>query len=270
MLTFNDLLTIGGVDPARVLLLRHRVEGLDVLDVWRADRPRVEAYQSRQLAGAFDGHGFVACLLPRPTGNEIFGGLYTVGTSKPVEVGSADALTGEPVREGRPEVIYDLQVVPQFAGYEDRLVIEWFPRGKHPGWKQRADRNQKRVVEIAAQQEQPFPGWLAFASPVDDLPLLPSTWREVLRSTSGVYLLTDRTGRHYVGSAKGGNGFLGRWDAYRDSRTGGNIGLAEATGPYTVTVLQTFDPATPDQTVEAIESLWKQKLGARQVGYNRN
>jgi hypothetical protein len=35
-------------------------------------------------------------------------------------------------------------------------------------------------------------------------------------------------------------------------------------------VLQTFDPGTSDQTVERVESLWKDKLRARLVGYNRN
>jgi hypothetical protein len=85
-----------------------------------------------------------------------------------------------------------------------------------------------------------------------------------------VYLLTDATGKHYVGSAKGGDGFLGRWDAYHHGRSGGNVGLAGAVGPFTVSVLQTFDPSTPDQTIERVESLWKGKLGARLVGLNRN
>jgi hypothetical protein len=144
------------------------------------------------------------------------------------------------------------------------------PGGKHPGWWQWAHKNPKPVAELATQQERPFPSWLEFISPVDELDLLPRTWREVLRSTSGVYLLTDSAGRHYVGSAKGGEGFLGRWDAYRGGRFGGNVGLKGAAGPFTVSVLQTFDAGTSEQTIERVESLWKDKLGARLVGYNRN
>ena len=53
---------------------------------------------------------------------------------------------------------------------------------------------------------------------MDDLDGLPRTWQEVLRSTSGVYLLTDATGKHYVGSAKGGDGFLGRCRSARGQR----------------------------------------------------
>ena len=75
---------------------------------------------------------------------------------------------------------------------------------------------------------------------------------------------------HYVGSAKGGDGLLGRWQAYRGGRSGGNLGLTGATGPYTVSVLQTVDPSMSDETIERIESLWKNKLGAREVGHNLN
>jgi hypothetical protein len=92
----------------------------------------------------------------------------------------------------------------------------------------------------------------------------------VLRSTSGIYLLTDAAGRHYVGSAKGGDGFLGRWTAYRKGKAGGNLGLKGAIAPFSVSVLQTFDPGTSEHTIERIESLWKDKLGARLVGYNLN
>lgn len=268
-ITFNDLLLIGGVDPARTILLRHRVGRLDVLGIWRADRERLERYQSRQRPGCFDGADYVAVFLVSHDGRETFGGLYRVGESTPVEVGTVDPLTAE-VAEN-PVVTYDLQVVPAFAYLEDRLVIRWYRGKAHPGWKQWAARNPKPVIEIATQQEKPFPGWLAFTCAVDDLDDLPRTWREVLRSTSGVYLLTDAVGRHYVGSAKGGDGFLGRWEQYRGSRSGGNVGLAaDAVGPFSATVLQTFDLSTSDQTVEMVESQWKNKLGARLIGLNRN
>ena len=110
-----------------------------------------------------------------------------------------------------------------------------------------------------------------FAHPVDELDLLPRSWREVLRSTCGVYLLTDEEGQQYVGSAKGAEGFLGRWQSYREGRAGGNLGLAShAVGRFRVTVLRTFDPSTPDITIEAEESAWKTKLSTRERGLNRN
>ncbi len=268
MLTFNDLLSAGGVDPSRVKLLRHTVKGMQVLELWRADRALVEDYQRRQRVGFFDDVTHAACFLVSRAGDAVFGGLYRVDGWTSAAPDDRDTLTSEPHDGSR--AIFDLTPEPGFAQYEDRLVVQWFLAGKHPGWWQWAHKNPKPVVEIATQQEEPFPGWLEFSSPVDDLDRLPRTWREVLRSTSGVYLLTDAAGKHYVGSAKGGDGFLGRWDAYRGGRSGGNVGLIGASGPFTVSVLQTFDPGASEQTVERVESLWKDKLSARFVGYNRN
>jgi hypothetical protein len=35
-------------------------------------------------------------------------------------------------------------------------------------------------------------------------------------------------------------------------------------------VLETVDPAMSDETIERIESQWKNKLGAREIGHNLN
>lgn len=58
------------------------------------------------------------------------------------------------------------------------------------------------------------------------------------------------------------------WACFPFRGAGGNIGLMGAIGPFTVSVLQTFDPGISEQTIERSESLWKDKLGARLVGYN--
>lgn len=249
-------------------MLRHKVAGKQILELWRSDRALVEAYQARQRSDFFDGVSHAACFLVSRGGQTVFGGLYRVDGAEPIAPGEPDPITLEP-SDGIGSK-FDLKVDPTFAAYEDRLVIDWFLAGKHPGWWQWAGRRPKPIAEIATQQEQPFPPWLEFRSPIDELDLLPRPWREVLRSTSGVYLLTDATGKHYVGSAKGGDGFLGRWDGYKGGRSGGNIGLTGALRPLTVSVLQTFDPGTSQQTIERVESLWKDKLGARLIGYNRN
>lgn len=268
MITFNDVLREGGVDPAKVKMLRHTVRGQQILEVWRADRALVEGYQCRQKPTFFDGVTHAACFLVSRAGETVFGGLYRVEGWVMAPPNEPRPLTGDP-NVGQV-AIHQLAPEPAFAPYEDRLVVRWFLAGKHPGWWQWAHKNAKPVAEIATQQERPFPSWLEFRCPVDDLDGLPRTWQEVLRSTSGIYLLTDATGKHYVGSAKGGDGFLGRWAAYRKGKAGGNLGLKGAIGPFSVSVLQTFDPSTSGQTIERVESLWKDKLGARLVGYNLN
>lgn len=189
MITFNDVLREGGVDPAKVKLLRHTVRGKQIHEIWRSDRGLVEAYQSRQKSMFFDGVDHAACFVVSRGGTTVFGGLYRVEGSTPALPDDLDPLTGDPHNGHR--VIYDLVPEPAFEQYEDRLVVQWFLAGKHPGWWQWAHKNPKPIAEIATQQERPFPGWLEFRSPVDELDGLPRTWREVLRSTSGVYLLTD-------------------------------------------------------------------------------
>jgi hypothetical protein len=273
VITFNDILRAGGIEPdvTRVKLLRHieTRNRIDVHDVWRNQRELFEAWQSRQWDVFFDGVGYVASFVVSRAGETVFVGLYAVGDGwNKVAVGTPDPLTGMPA-DSRV-VQHQLTRLPDFDMYADRLVVQWFRAGKAPGWWQWAHRNPKQVLEIATQQEAPFPGWLAFEHPVDELDHLPSGWRQTLRSTSGIYLLTDAKGIHYVGSAKGGDGLLGRWHAYRGGRSGGNLSLKGATGPYTVSVLQTVDPATSDETIERIESLWKKKLGAREIGHNLN
>ena len=266
MITFNDVLRDGGVDPAKVKMLRHTVRGKQILEIWRSDRALAEAYQRRQKAAFFKGVSHAACFLVSRTGATVFGGLYTVGGWGLAPPDDVDPITGH-ANDGT-RAIHDLTPEDAFKDYEDRLVVQWFLGGNHPSWVQWAHKNPKPISEIAQQHDAPFPGWLEFSSPVDELDGLPRSWQEVLRSTSGVYLLTDTTGKHYVGSAKGGDGLLGRWDAYRHGRHGGNLSLKGSSGPFTVSVLQTFDPRTPDQAIERVESLWKAKLGARVFGYN--
>jgi hypothetical protein len=270
-ITFNDILRAGGIDPdiARVKLLRHveKRNQIEVHDVWRSERELFEAWQSRQPDDFFTAVDFAASFVVSRTGETVFVGVYAIdGVFTMVAPGTPDPMTGTPA--GPHAARHDLTPVPDFDVYADRLVIQWFLGGKAPGWWQWAHRNPKPVLEIATQQEAPFPGWLEFSCPVDDLDTLPLGWRQTLRSTSGIYLLTDAKGIHYVGSAKGGDGLLGRWRAYRGGRTGGNLGLKGATGPFTVSVLQTFDSVMSEDSIEHIESLWKDKLGARIVGHN--
>lgn len=47
MISFNDVLREGDVDPAKVKMLRHTVKGKQVLEVWRADRALVRIAESR-------------------------------------------------------------------------------------------------------------------------------------------------------------------------------------------------------------------------------
>jgi hypothetical protein len=161
----------------------------------------------------------------------------------------------------------------ELADHRDRAVIEWGAGVR--SWVQRAGNQAKPVIEIAEQYEPRFPGFREFVRPIDDVPTLPNGWQQVLRSVKGVYLLVDaESGQQYVGSAKGADSLLGRWMSYTDGGDGGDVGLRAAarTGRrnYQVSVLEVVDENTPDDSIEAIESYWKNKLLTRRFGLNRN
>lgn len=75
-----------------------------------------------------------------------------------------------------------------------------------------------------------------------------------------------------MGSAPGADGFLGRWRGYADGH-GGNIAMRELAHPaseYDVCILETVGSSATFEDVCELESVWKQKLGSRVQGLNRN
>lgn len=272
MITLTDILLAAGLDPKRVVLMRHVVKGQQIHDLWRADRPRVEAYQTRQLVGVFGtGAGratHLVTFLAGRGGKTICGGLYEVGDYEPAALDDVDPVTL--AGHAGDRVIWDLRRVESWQVYEDRLVVDW---GRaYITWKQWADRSApKPVVEITDQLETPFPGWRAFRCEADQLATLPANWRGALAASKGVYLLLDLDdgGRPYVGSAKGADSLLGRLEGYAGGGTNGNRGLT-AGHRYQVNVLEVVGTGEPDATIEKIENQWKDKLGSKAFGLNRN
>jgi hypothetical protein len=272
VLTFNNLLVLGGVDTGQVRLVRHQDNRLRpgrLYEVWRNDRQRFETYQSTQSKDRFPVGGLLASFVVTEARKTVFVGLYRVRGVDSLPTGSVDVLLGH---DTSGHCTYDLRLLDEMADYRDRLVIEWGPGVRT--WVQRAEGKAKPVVEIAQQYEPRFPGFREFARRIDDVPTLPNGWQQVLRSVKGVYLLVDvESGQQYVGSAKGTDSLLGRWLTYAEDGHGGNIALKAAARAgrrtYEVSVLEVVDENTPDMTIEQIESYWKNKLLSREFGLNR-
>jgi hypothetical protein len=270
VLTFNDLLTLAGIDPAGVRLARHRDNRLPpgaLHDIWRAQIARFEGYQSLQGKKRFQVGETLASFIVTRAKKTVFVGLYTVAGMDVAPPGTTDPILQI---DASGVVLYDLVRDNRLDDYVDKLVIDWGPGSL--AWVQRAASQPKPVVEIASQDEPPFPGFTRFRCKIDELPALPSTWREVLMNVKGVYLLVDvDQGTQYVGSAKGQDSLLGRWMSYVDGGHGGDVGIRGAgRRTYQVSVLEVVGATTPDDTIESIESAWKDKLLTRAFGLNRN
>jgi hypothetical protein len=169
-------------------------------------------------------------------------------------------------------VVFDLEAMPQLSEYRGRIIVDW--GGGERAWVQYANRRDKLILEVKRRaEEEVFPGFAHFTCGLQEVDALPSSWLEPLRVTRGVYLLIHRpSGAQYVGSATGGDGFLGRWRSYADGH-GGNVGLKElgsGADEYEVRILETSGSAATIEEVYALEVLWKTKLGSRAKGLNRN
>jgi hypothetical protein len=274
MLTFNAILRLEGIDPEHVLLVRHTDShggsGLSSpYAAWRAHDGRFESFQQIQSRRVFDGGNLLASFVatPPPRNATLFVGLYNVRTVGIAPAGTRDPIYGNDVG-GKHQSVIDSD--GRLGDYVGRLTIDWGAAAIV--WCQSA-RNQDKVVrEIRDDHEPPFPGLLRFSSDADELPGLYPSWQEVLRNVKGVYLLVDKDdGKRYVGSAKGAESLYGRLLQYSNGGDGGDLALsARGRRRYQVTILQIVEPTTPDQRIEEIESVWKQKLLTREFGLNQN
>jgi hypothetical protein len=103
------------------------------------------------------------------------------------------------------------------------------------------------------------------------------SWRSVLRSVSGVYLIVDTTnGKQYVGSACGVGGIWQRWGDYANNGHGDNKelkslldknGVAYADN-FQYSILEVSELYTSQQTVLERETHWKKVLCSSRHGYN--
>ncbi len=281
-LKFNMLLADEGIDPADVRLLRHQTTELDgrtPYSLWRDNREGFESYQSTQSPARrswFRGSYWASFVAP-PDGRTLFAGLYSVRLVDTLPVGKIDPFHGRPIGGDKGWTHYDQYEcvqVSQLSEYVGRLSVHWGDsKSAFRSWVQRADQQDKPIVELARVfREDEFPGFTRLVRPLSEIETMPPSWREALRATSGVYLLAcPKTREHYVGSAYGVDGFLGRWREYVSTNHGGNVGLkARDPSNWIVSVLEVAGSAASDAEILAMEETWKLKLHSRDMGLNRN
>jgi hypothetical protein len=275
VLTFNALLRAADIDPTGVLLLRHRDPRVQrqVYEAALGCDPAFDVYQAAQrdprVIASFKKASHLAGFAIDHAGECVFVGIWEVGG--PVDEPCTDPFPGMR-HDPRPAIVFATRRVEVLDQYRGRLVIDWGDGQR--AWVQRAHLRTKPIVEIRRQIAEPvFPGFLQFTARLSEVEALPSTWVAALRSTGGVYLLVHRERAHlYVGSATGGEGFFGRWQAYQNGH-GGNVGMQEIEGKaedYDVSILETAGTGLEDREVLRLEANWKQKLASRLHGLNRN
>jgi hypothetical protein len=288
----NDLLRKEGIDPQRVLVLRHRPferELNKVLPWLAAERPDVfNAYQQTQgekLEKAFKGASHVASFIGDRPGRALFVGLYSIGPSKPVtreEYWKIPAyvemkkfgIEGFTEESGRSSCLwFDLVLTDFYAPWKGKLIVAWPPPER--SWWRRAHRN---VFPVSAVLEDSalvstMPQWFELVLNWQQLGVLPVAWKSALLQWRGVYYIFDTSdGKGYVGSAYGDRNLLGRWVSYAASGHGGNV-LLRKRDPrrFEFSILQRVSPDTDANDVIRVEGTWKDRLHTRSPhGLNDN
>jgi hypothetical protein len=284
-LHFNMLLADEGVAPSDVRLLRHqtnKVIGKTPYSLWRDDPASFDLYQSAQdgtprQRARFQARYWASFVAPSPA-STLFVGLYEIKLIGPAPTGMIDPLSGEPVGGSADQTpfydLYECSRVAALSSYIGRLFVHWGDStSARRAWIQRADNQDKEIVELTRVfREEAFPGFTKLTRTLSEIETMPPTWKAVLRASCGVYLLAcPKTREHYVGSAYGQDGFLGRWRAYVTNNHGGNIGLrSRDPSDYLVSVLEVAGSNATMQDIIDLETIWKEKLHSREIGLNRN
>ena len=294
-MNLNDLLESSGIDPAKVIVMRHRPHERELAKVlpWlAAERPETfNAYQQTQgekverAMKGLEGDGYVASFIGHAPGQAWFVGLYTIESSKPL---TRDQLWAVPAyqemktfgiggftEQDPRETIqwFDMSPTDFYAHWKGRLVVTWPPPER--SWWRRSHKNDMAVHAIHEESmlDASMPAWDQLDLTWEELSVMPSRWQAAIRQWRGIYFIFDESdGKGYVGSACGSENLLGRWLNYAASGHGGNR-LLRGRDPanFRFTILQRVSPDLDSDDVIRLESSWKDRLHTRApFGLNDN
>ncbi|MBT4400905.1 MAG: GIY-YIG nuclease family protein [Bacteroidetes bacterium] len=273
------ILEIYGVEPETVKLVRHGNKEIPIRETFNTNISRLEAYQSFQHPNRFGNAKSIVVFAPSYKTTAIFLGLWdingcTENSKLPKNAPSILKKHGLPVRWMKDAVLYDLKRNHSLDDLSERLVIEW--EAATVSWVQSKD---KEVVEIKGKHSI---GEFQSFGLVDldyrtlqklvNSPGTNLTWVKALSSVRGIYLIQDKaSGRLYVGSAYGDKGIYGRWSSYAKNGHGGNQELKSIDASnFQFSILEIVSATAAADDIIHLENRWKEKLGTRDFGLNRN
>lgn len=203
----------------------------------------------------------------------LFAGVYTV-------LGSP-----EQMNEDRIWYKYSTQEIPGLEHLTGRAIVTFRKDFRASYLVGQSYSDHLAVTELRPQRMSigDFPGFNSVRLTYRLLSIviregLPS-WKSPLSSVSGVYVITDTSsGKHYVGSAGGGEGIWQRWLSYVETGHRGNKELKELLKErgkdyvrnFQYALLEVCDLNTNEERIISRETHWKNVLHSREFGYNSN
>jgi len=279
MITVYKIIEIYGVDPSKVKLVRHGNKEIPIRETFLNNLQRLEAYQSFQKPKNFGAAKAIAVFAPYYKTTALFLGLwdicgYTENSEFTEETLSVLRKHNLPENWFNNSARYGLKRNNILDDLSERLVIEW--GAATVAWVQSKD---KEVVEIKGKKSiGDFQSFGQIDLDFNDLKMMTQfpdtnlTWVKALSSVNGVYLIKDKvSGKLYVGSAYGVQGIYGRWSAYAKNGHGGNLELRDFDPiNFQFSILEIVPTTTTAEGVIDCENRWKEKLGTRKFGLNKN
>jgi len=226
---------------------------------------------------------YVISFVGKESTKALFWGIYKVnGKIKANKANLTSEYKKEFFDDNLNELIY--YILEKQKGYEDleqRIIIDW-GEGTRAWVQNKCDKN---IIEIKPKGfVEDFTGYLDFILSFKKLEQIIKNsdanymWKSKLSSISGIYLILDKkTGKQYIGSAYGKNGLWGRWKNYIKNGSGGNDLLEELLEKdnnykynFQFAILQTLPSNLTAEEVIIYEKLYKEKLGSKAFGLNKN
>lgn len=293
----NDLLKDKDIDPQNVIVMRHRPHEPElnkVLPWLAAEKPDMfNAYQQTQgerLESAMKkmiGDGFVASFIGHKPGKALFVGLYSIASSKPLtyeefwqdsalsEMKEKFGMKGWDIKEDRQQTVlwFELTLTEFYKEWKGKLIVDW-PTPEISWWR-RSHQNDMPIAAILEESilDAAMPRWDEIELTCQQLGVLPTSWKSVLKEWRGIYYIFDTDKQKgYVGSAYGKDNLLERWEYYAASGHGGNKLLKPLDCQnFRFSILQRVSPDMVASDVIQLEGSWKKRLHTRApFGLNDN
>lgn len=278
MLSLKQLLQSYGLNPAQMKFVRHSSRELfNILEEFKTNRNRFEAYQSFQGKPIFSGVNQIASFATHTGTSAIFLGIWDIISFTPKEdltkyhhnlIDHYGFTNNSFQGNWHTDVAwYEMKFNDVMSDLSSRLVIDWGNSAR--SWFQSKD---KSILEIKPNNSAgDFVSYdsvkLGFKDlkTIIDNPNSNLSWVSALKAVKGIYLIRDTTtDRIYVGSASGRDGLYGRWSNYANTGDGGNIGLQDIKSEnLTFSILEIVSATFSGADILHRENTWKERLGAR-------
>ena len=256
-------------------IISNDYDGWPIYQLYREKPAKFLEWQSEQLPNTMKNTKFIVVFLAEGNHESRFIGVFkNCGELHPTPNGG---------------VFYDLKEISGFEILKETIVIHYgigrqrFDQGWH---------NTKEVIRIEQKSRTDgIPLFTHYEDVVLSYKELKAVvndkdWQSKLNCQNCVYVILDKkNGKQYVGvtykdaNSSKKNGILSRWTEYADSGHGNNKKLVEllnkegisyAEKNFQWSILETLKlNVTPKDAIDR-ETLYKEKLGTREHGYNEN